>query len=191
VMQLDDDYTQWMHRYPEPGDDGGTKLGYTNTRNLDAVLEAMVDFLEESGALTVAFAQGGDLIGGLSSVNWRRGLLRKAMNTFITRTDRPIQFVGRINEDVNTYVTESIRGELLFTFIDFQIVQAQSQKNAGGMTDAYEAGGTYAKSFYTVLHAPGAVSISTMGVTGHRIHHHVNWDAVAPKILSERWRKPR
>lgn len=190
-MQLDDDYTQWMHRYPEAREDGTVKLGYTNTRRIDMVLAALVDLLEDTGALTVAMAQGGDLIGGLNSVNYRRGLLRKAMNTFIARTDRPLHFVGRINEDVNTYVTESMRGEVLLTFVDFQIVQVQSQKSEGGMSTAYLAGGTYMKSFYTVMMAPSAVSISTMGVTGHRIHHHVKWDNVAPKIVSDRYRKAR
>jgi hypothetical protein len=190
-MQLDDDYTQWMHRYPETEPEGRVKLGYTNTRHLDDVLDALVTFLDESGAHTVAMAQGGDLIGGLNSVNWRRGLLRKAMNTFIARTDAPLHFVGRINEDVNTYVTQTMRGVLFLTFVDFQIVQEQSQGSGGGMSDAYLGAGTYAKSFYTVMMAPSAVKISTMGVTGHRIHHHVTWENVAPKIVSSAYRKAR
>lgn len=190
-MQLDDDYTQWMHRHPEPREGGGFKLGYTNTRRLDEVLDAMIEFLEVSGAHTVALAQGGDLIGGLNSVNWRRGLLRKAMNTFIARTADPLHFTGRINEDVNTYVTQSMLGRLFLTYIDFQIIQKQSQASEGGMSGAYLEAGTYMKSFYTVMMAPSAVQISTMGVHGHRIHHHVRWGNVAPKIISDVYRKPR
>ena len=55
-------------------------------------------------------AQGGDFIGGAKSLNFRKGILRKAMNTFICDTERPFTFVGRINEDVNTYVTLGSRG---------------------------------------------------------------------------------
>lgn len=190
-MQMDDDYSQWMHRFPEPSEKGGTKLGFKTTTDLDSVIAALVEYLETSGAHTIAMAQGGDLIGGVNSVNWRRGLLRKAMNTFIARTAEPIHFIGRINEDVNTYVRDSMLGLLFWTYIDFQIVQAKTQENAGGLTEAYLDKGTYAKSFYTVMMAPAAVQISTMGVHGHRIHHHIRWGNVAPKIVSDTYRKAR
>ena len=39
--------------------------------------------------------------------------MRKAMNSFICSVDRPFQFVGRINEDVNTYVLLGSRGVFL------------------------------------------------------------------------------
>jgi hypothetical protein len=189
-MQLDDDYRGWYRRFPAEVE-GKMILTHRKTHHLDDVLDAMVTFLEDTGAHTVAFAQGGDLIGGLASTNYRRGLLRKAMNTFIARTEDPVHFVGRINEDVNTYVTQSMTGKLFLTYVDFQVIQPKTQKSEGGLTDAYLALGTYWKSFYTVMMAPSAVTIATMGVTGYRIHHSVRWEHVAPKILSERWRKPR
>lgn len=190
-MLLDDDYDQFMFRFPRDDPDGRTRLTYAYTHHLDDVFSAMVDFLDDTGALTVTMAQGGDLIGGVTSHNWRRGLLRKAMNTFVARTDNPVVFLGRLNEDACMYVVENQRGKLLFTFMDFVVHQPATQTIKGGLTEAYLEYGTYRKSFYAVMVAPDAVAISTMGVTGHRIHHHMRWENIAPKIMSERWRKPR
>lgn len=184
-IQLDDDYTRFHHRWAGPD---GTFHG-TETRRLDDVLNAFIDFLDDTGALTVAFGQGGDYIGGSDNAFVRDGLRRKAMNSFITRVGRPINFVGRINEDVNTYTWRGSQGDLFLTVAAFGLNQAQTQQTSGGMTDIYLAAGTYLKSFYTVLFHPSAVKISTMGRNNHRIHHHVQWDHAVPKIVSSRHSK--
>lgn len=182
-MQLDDDYNYFAHRFAGDG-----TLHYAYSYRLDAVLEAFIDFLDTTGALTVAFAQGGDFIGGVDGA-FRSPIKRKAMNTFIARTDRPIGFVGRINEDVNTYVWRGSQGDLFLTSTDFSIEQPNTQDQQGGMTGAYLDGGTYAKSFYTVMFAPSCTKISTIGETGHRIHHHIAWNNAVPKVLPGRYRK--
>lgn len=183
-LELDDDYTSFMYRYPDNG-----KLGYAAAKNLDALFEAMIEFLDVSGALTVAFAQGGDFIGGINSGNFQKGLLRKAMNTFFCDVEKPFEFVGRINEDVNTYTLLGNKGKLLFTITNANITQVQTQANAGGMTDVYLDSGTFLKSFYSVIFSPQAVKISTMGDKHMRIHHKVNWNACTPKILNEKYKK--
>lgn len=55
-LELDDDYTEFMYRYPS-----GNKLMHKDFKMLDDVFEAMIDFLIDSKADTVAFAQGGGL----------------------------------------------------------------------------------------------------------------------------------
>ena len=47
---------------------------------------AMIKFLDQTGAITVALAQGGDYIGGVDNGNFKKKLLRKAMNSFFCRT---------------------------------------------------------------------------------------------------------
>lgn len=154
-LELDDDYSTFDMRKAENG-----KLRAKHVEDLDHLFEEMVIFLETSKALTVAFAQAGDFIGGAESNTFKRGpLLRKAMNTLFCKTDRPFQFVGRINEDVNTYVTLSNVGKLLLTVVDVAIVQSQTQASDGGMTDVYLDNGTYLKSFYSVMYAPQAVTV--------------------------------
>lgn len=183
-IQLDDDYLDFRHRFHE--DD---TLKSIRTRRMDDVLQTFVDFLDESNALTVAFGQGGDYLGGYERKFYREGLSRKAMNSHICKVGRPVQFVGRVNEDVNTYVHRGNQGELILTVSDFSLNQVQTQASDGGMTGTYLSDGTYAKSFYTVLFCPSAVKVYAMNTTNPRLHHTIKWDHAVPKILSDRHRK--
>jgi len=183
-LELDDDYTDFMFRKIK-----GNKLIGIECRQLERLFERMIDFLEESKALTVAFAQGGDFIGGADSKTFQKKLLRKAMNTFFCKTENRFDFLGRINEDVNTYTSLGSKGKLLFTVTDACITQMQTQKTGGGMTDVYLDSGTYLKSFYSVMYSPSCVKIGVMGGNSMRIHHHVYWNNCTPKILNERWKK--
>lgn len=182
-IQLDDDYTAFLYRYIR-----NNTLSSTNIQSLDAVFEAMVKLLDDTGALTVAMAQGGDYIGGIDGAI-RKPLLRKAMNSFVCRTDRPIGFIGRMNEDVNAYVLNGMRGELMLTSTALQLNQLQTQANGGGMTDIYLASGTYMKSMYTVMMSPSCVTVKTMGRTQRRLHHQIRWNNAVPKIISDKYRK--
>ena len=182
-VEFDDDYTSIGIRYPKDG-----KLSQLTCENLDEVFELMVDFLLDTDALTVCMSQGGDHMGGLTG-RWKKSILRKAMNSFFCRTDRPFQFLGRVNEDVNTYTLLGSQGQLMMTITDLMLNQMQTQSNAGGMTDLYLDGGTYLKSFYTVLYMPSAVTVQPMGTSHKRLHHKVNWKYCVPLILDERYKK--
>lgn len=184
-LELDDDYTGFEYRWPEGG-----KLMIKSITNLDALFSAMAEFLETSGALSVALAQGGDLIGGANRF-FHSGLSRKAMNTFFCKTSRRFWFVGRVNEDVNTYTSIGNKGGLFFTVTNVQIVQKQTQSQGGGMSGLYLDSGTYVKSFYSVIFSPQAVMVAEMGAHHRRMHHRVDWNACTPKILSDRYRKRR
>lgn len=182
-VEFDDDYTTIGIRYPKDG-----KLSQFSCENLDEIFELMVDFLLETDALTVCMSQGGDHMGGLTG-RWKKSILRKAMNSFFCRADRPFQFLGRVNEDVNTYTLLGSQGQLMMTITDLMLNQMQTQSNSGGMTDLYLDGGTYLKSFYTVLYMPSAVTVQPMGTSHKRLHHKVNWKHCVPLILDERYKK--
>lgn len=181
-IQLDDDYRTFDYRFVKNG-----KLRGKGIKSLDLVFEAMIEFLEDSGAVTVALSQGGDHIGGMHGSNYYKGLMRKAMNSFIFRTDTPVEFLGKINEDVNTYVVFGSRGDLFFTITDLQLTQTPTQTNDGGLTEIYLDSGTYVKSFYTVMMHPSSVTIGTMGNIHRRYHHMISWDHTVPKIISGRY----
>lgn len=57
------------------------------------------------------------------------------------------------------------------------------------MTDAYIDGGTYVKSFYTVMYCPSFTKIITMGRTNRRLHHSISWPNAVPLIIDERHKK--
>lgn len=183
-LELDDDYTGFGIRYDNDG-----KLSRKKITKANKLFDAFIDFLEKSNALTVAFAQGGDYIGGIGSKVWQDQLSRKAMNCFFCKTDRPFKFSGSTNEDVNAYITYGNKGKLMFTVADICMDQLQTQSNPGGLTDIYLDNGTYVKSFYSVIHQPQCVKISSMGNKFRRIHHKILWDKCTPKILNEKWKK--
>lgn len=149
----------------------------------------MLNFLDDTGALTVALAQGGDFIGGVDNGNFKRKLLRKAMNSFFCRTDRPYKFFGRINEDTTMYVRYGETGHLIFTTMLFMLNQGQTQKNKGGLTEMYLDSGTFVKSFYSVMYSPSCVKVAAMGDKHMRMHHQVKWECCTPKILSYKYKK--
>ena len=183
-LELDDDYSGFYVRYAE--DD---KLKGFAIKDLDSVFDEMLDFLDDSGAVTVAFAQAGDFRGGAASNFIQKGLLRKAMNAFFCRTDRPFKFFGRINEDVNAYVKLGGEGKLFLTLVDVGLVQTETQKSSGGLTEAYLDLGTYVKSFYSVMYCPSCVKIGIMGNSDYRLHHQIMWRYAVPQILAEKWKK--
>lgn len=178
-LQLDDDYKQFKYRFEN-------KLGYEAViKNIDVVFDAFLKFYKDTNIKSIAFSQGGDHIGGFSETKMKR----KCMNSFFCSTERPFQFVGSINEDVNTYVTSGSRGDLFFTFTSVQLDQKQSQSQSGGMTDVYKASGTYVKSFHSVIMHPSSVRISMMNTNHIRLHHLIKWKNTTPMIISESYKK--
>lgn len=186
-LELDDDYTNFRQRFIK--EDG--QFGSIYLRDFDAVVDSMIEFLETSNALTVAFAQTGDFIGGKDSKVFKDRLSRKAMNSFFCKTDNKFDFIGRINEDVNTYVNLGSKGHLLFTVADMSLDQTQTQANSGGMTELYNVTGTYTKTFFTIISNPSSVKVCTVGINHPRIHHRINWENAVPKIISSRYKKRR
>lgn len=183
-LMLDDDYTGLNHRYIENG-----KLKAKRVVQLDRLFEDMIRFLEDSNALTIAFCQAGDFIGGVDGKRFKEKVIRKAMNSFFCWADRPFQFVGTMNEDVTMYTTLGSRGELIMSITDCAIIQNATQGTRGGMSEAYADGGTFLKSFYTVMSMPSAVRVEMLNSAHKRIHHKINWTCCVPKILNEKYRK--
>lgn len=178
-IELDDDYSIFAYKFTETMD-----YHESGIRNLDLVWFYMLEFYKSIPAHTIAMAQGGDFIGGANggiAKTWH--VKRKAMNTFFCDTERRFDFLGRINEDVNTYTTEGNRGKIFLTVPLLSITQSTTQSNSGGMTDVYLETGTYLKSFYTVMYCPSFVKIYEMGPTNKRLHHRISWNNAVPKIL--------
>lgn len=184
-LELDDDYTCFRQRFEKDNGEFGTWY----LRDMDSVVDSMIEFLETSGALTVAFAQTGDFVGGKSSKVFQDKLARKAMNSFFCKTENRFDFIGRINEDVNTYVNLGSKGNLFFTVADMSLDQTQTQANSGGMTELYSSSGTYLKTFFTIISNPSSVQVCTVGIRHPRIHHRINWTNAVPKIISGTYKK--
>jgi hypothetical protein len=188
-IQLDDDYTDFRWSF----DNNRKYVTSKYIQNLDKIFSILLKFYKCSNVTTISMAQGGDFIGGagsgLSKTFLSGQISRKCMNSFICSTDRPFRFMGRINEDVNTYCNLGNKGHLLFTIAQLRLEQKQTQSNSGGMTELYLNSGTYVKSFYSVMYNPSSVKIRQMGQSNKRLHHSINWETTVPKIISEKFKK--
>jgi len=177
-VQFDDDYYSLGYRYLE---------GEKKINNLDKVFEIMIKFYKSVNIKSIAFSQGGDHIGGFSGIKMKR----KCMNSFFCSTDRRFQFVGSINEDVNTYTSLGSRGEVFFTFTNINLSQGDTQSSKGGMSDQYALSGTYVKSFHSVMMQPSSVKIAMMNAKHVRLHHQIKWKNTTPMILDPKYRKKK
>lgn len=184
-IEADDDYIEFEERSPS------VKKGKYKARpikNLDKVFSAFFEFLGcDERIKTIAFAQGGDFMGGTDKLLWQ-GVKRKAMNLFFCDCQKRVRFVGRINEDVNTYATGGRQGDIYLQVNRWLLQQQSTQKQKGGMSEAYLDKGTYLKSFYSVMYAPSCVKIAVLKERNARIHHNVDWDRCAVKIISGKWK---
>lgn len=184
-LVLDDDYTNFRWRYI----DQYITKGFV--QSLDILFESMIKFYKSTNFLSIAFAQGGDFIGGedCGLIKNYKYISRKCMNSFFCSIDRPFNFFGQLNEDVNTYVVLGGRGDLFLTIPHVGLEQMPTQKTKGGMTDAYLKYGTFIKSFTTVMMQPSSVKVSMMGFTSSRLHHLIKWRITTPMILSQKHKK--
>lgn len=189
-LQLDDDYSSFGFVVDENGEYATSDV---RIADIDKVINACLSFLESSGAHSVAFGQGGDYIGGGDGGGFEKArdgvFLRKVMNSFFLSTERPFQFRGMMNDDVNTFVTLGQAGKLFATILSLRLWQKETQSGVGGLTDMYLEMGTYVKSFYTVMMAPSCTSIVEMGNTNKRLHHQISWKNAVPCIIDEKHKK--
>jgi hypothetical protein len=182
-FEYEDDYKNLIHRFID-----GQKLGYRPITRMNEAFDAFINCLENTKATTIAMAQGGDFIGGASSWNYVQ-YKRKAMNSFVFKVNRDPSddciFIGRMNDDVNTYLTQGKLGKIFCQVANIMLTQVQTQSNLGGNTEAYKTMGTYVKSFYSVMAAPSCCKVAMLITANPRIHYKIDWDKAVPKILHE------
>ena len=185
-LVLDDDYTEINIRIIKDN-----MLKSIKIKDLDKLFDDMLNFLDSSEALTVCLSQQGDYIGGKNGTYIKKGISRKAMNSFFCRADKPFKYYGTINEDVNMYILNGMQGKKIFSVTNVSVCQMQTQINKKGLTDIYLDLGTYVKSFYSVMMEPSCVVVSMMGGSkkGMRLHHMISWNNCVPKIISEKYKK--
>ena len=184
-LVLDDDYTEFKMRINNNLEHPTGK--FLIIKNIDNVFIKTLNYYKESNFSSICYSQGGDWFGG--ETNFNKKPKRKAMNSFFCSINRRFWFVSRLNEDVNTYMALGKTTGVFMTIPFIQIDQQQTQKTQGGMTDSYIDGGTYVKSFYTIINRPDCTEINLMGRTNKRMHHLIKWKYATPLIINEKYKK--
>lgn len=191
-VELDDDYDIFSQRifYGNEDISKAKTLMMKKIKDYDRLFKIHLDFLKSTPCKTITMAQHGDFIGGVGNNNAIRGWQRKVMNSFFCDIEDPFLFEGSINEDVNYYSTAGRLGILNFNLFGYSLNQETTQASSGGMTDQYLQGGTYLKSFYSILFNPSSV---TVGKISHgenaRMHHRVDNNTSYVKIIDEKHSK--
>ena len=184
-IQMDDDYTIFQFMF-----DKEKRFAHQKIKNLDRVFSLVFDYFRSIPASSIAFGQTGDFMGGGNGQSAQTiRTKRKVMNVFFLGTSRRFSFVGKLNDDVNTYVSHGHKGILFFSALQLCILQTPTQSQTGGLSDIYAENGTYVKSFNSVMHVPSAVKVSVLGAVDPRIHHFIDYKRCVPMIIPERYRK--
>jgi hypothetical protein len=179
-----DDYYEFDYMFKD--EIKGMKL----CKNIDRIFDLTINYFKTTNALSIAFAQTGDFIGGIDNGKGSyRFSKRKAMNSFLCSTKRRFNFLGRMNEDVTTYVNLGTKGELFLTIPVFAVNQKDTQQAKKGLTELYIDNGTYIKSMFSVIYNPSCVKASIMNTNHKRIHHSIKWANTTPMILDEKHKK--
>ena len=184
-VQFDDDYKHWLYRI-------GPNYTYKPRliQSMDAIFDIYLDFFIESKANSIAMALGGDFIGGSENeITKTWAIQRKCMASWFCDTEKPLQFSGHMNDDCSQYTVGGRRGKLYIQSYMTSVETLPTQSATGGMTEAYKNNGTYVKTMYTVIQAPSCTKIRRMGRTNMRIHHEIQWNNCATKIIREKWKK--
>lgn len=196
-VMLEDDYLDYQHRWVKTHPDDSMTLCARTSMSLDPsyglmdkCIGALMDYLKDSQATQIGLAQAGDLVGGADTFQkFYKNRVRKIMNFFCCRTDRPVKWLGRMNDDVNSYIWRGSQGVIFLSFRELTVKQELTQMAMGGMSADYKNFGTYTKSFYSVMLCPSFVTIGTMGWHNYRMHHQIEWNNAVPKILSDSYKK--
>lgn len=187
-IELDDDYTAFDYRIDTNSNENRGDI--KPIKSLDNVFEYLIRYYEKTSFKSIAFAQGGDFIGGINNGKGSyRFNKRKCMNSFICSPERRFQFIGAMNEDVNTYTSKGSRGDLFYTIPFISLTQTATQSNNSGITDMYLRYGTYCKAFTTTMMHPSSVKVAMMNSSNPRIHHTIKWVNTTPMIINERYKK--
>lgn len=186
-MELDDDYVEFAFRF---SDEDEKTLYNRIGKELDTTIMELINYFESTNALSIAFGQAGDYIGGTSKTSlYGKKMLFKCMNSFLCKTENRFIFKGTLNDDVNTVLYYGNQGKYFLTLNFVSIKQSITQSLDGGLTYLYDKYGTYVKSFYSIIIRPDCTKIRLMGKNDFRIHHMVDWNKALPKMISEEYKK--
>lgn len=148
---------------------------------IDYVLGEVRDMMMKKGLGAFALPQTGDFIGGES----KRYYMPKMMNCvcyltgYIRRGERGVQ-----DNDTSMFCGVLNEGLMCGSFADgLTLKQTVSGTNSGGLTDLYHEQKLLNKSLVVPIQFPGAVYAERQEMNGGRLHHHIEYRYLMPRIL--------
>ena len=177
---LDDDYVQFMY----PNRKRVTSSTLENLINIYCEILNDIPFV-----YVMSLAQNGETIAGTEEFYRKSKLKLKAMNYWFCSTDKPVEYAGIMNDDVNAGIYLNKSGHFSIQYAGCIIQQAQ--QSSGGMKDVYAANSAmYQKAMFSVLIAPSFVKLTYLrnysgNTETRRIYHNINRKYAYPYVVEE------
>ena len=171
----DDDIIRFRHRWKQ--DDGVT---YTQeVKNMDAVIEAYIEFLLSGNISALSFGDARLYMGG-------KLLLGRIPYNFVFRnTAMQFEWRSAMYEDTVTPVVETINGTYTLGLPNIQFDMKQCDNNAeGGMSDVYAKMSIYERAFTAFMYHPPGIEIANNSVGFELIKNNV-----FPNLISTAFKK--
>lgn len=170
---LDDDLTKFMYVFTE-----GEKFKKLQIKNINAVFENIVNYLEKSNSAICSISLDGGNFGGPKG-RYSKGCGRSICACMICNSEKNCRFCGTQNEDFNLSIKYFQDITLEFYFL------AVNTPQRGSNSDMYENVGFYKSSFYSFMLRPSGVKLSYKN--GHFTMKRYS-RKLFPKILSDSWK---
>lgn len=177
---LDDDYNQFRR---------WDRKAFT-AHTLDLIINYYCDILKEIPFVSVmSMAQGGEAVAGTEELYRKNHYKLKAMNFWFCSIDKPVQYSGIMNDDVNAGILLNKYGNFSIQYngaVLFQVMQ-----KSGGMKDVYaEQSAMYQKAMFSVMLAPSFVKLNFLrnyagGQTSKRIYHQIRREYAYPYVIEK------
>lgn len=174
--QFDDDYVSFRH----------INKTYTSNVSMSGKLFEKELYNLAEYAYNSDFANIGFCLGNESFPNVSRKAGRRVFNAHNLPSikDKFVEWRGRMNDDLINAIDVFNKGKIEMSFRFMNLTLAATQSEDGGNTDIYKLSGTVRKTAYAILIAPSAVRLV---IKFGRYHHHVNWDKITPRIISNKY----
>lgn len=182
MAQFDDDQKSFMIRYEMDDKLKSQKID----SNIDTVISAFVDMLEETPVEALAFGHGMNYIGGINGP-WQKQIGNFLYSTFFFKVDADFEFRGLHNEDYILTSHYAKRGRLLYNIFTVQTHDFERGSNEGGLQGLYRDFTTYAVAFYAVIESPDSTKVRVDKRGDSNISQPQRFRI--PCVLNEKWRK--
>lgn len=153
-MVADDDLLRLRYRY----DDNGVLRSLAIKSNLDAIIDAYLEFILDNGVACVSFGTANIYMKGIKPEAVSNN--RIPFNCFIRNAEFRWTWKADIYEDAVTSILESWNGDFAMQLPFVQCDMCPMDVGAkGGMTDVYTSISNYEKNFPVLIYAPSCVKL--------------------------------
>ena len=180
-IEMDDDFTDIRARGVVDGTLKSAKI-----KNLDDCFENMIELFEHKNVMALSLGVQGDYIGGAESRGAREKVMRACVGGFfLLKTDRRINFLSSMNEDISTSLVYGQKGNLFLRLCNMMALSELIGQNESGMQEAYESISPFARAFIGTVVRPDCMSVRDR----EKPQIQVSWGNAVPMIINERWKK--